>query len=310
MALLYMSRQTNGDDWRDLLTAELPDLEFRTHPETGDPAGIDAALVWNYPLEELKDYPNLKLVASLGAGVDHVMSVRHLVPEGVTLTRLIDPAMTAQMTEWCLMAMLNHLRNWEGYRALRNERRYVELDVPIPWDVTVGILGLGEMGGDSARVMAAMGYQVRGWSRSAKQLDGVTCFHGHDQLETFLAPCDVVICLLPLTPDTHDVLNARSFGWMKRGAFVINAGRGHHIVEEDLIAAIDSGHLAGATLDVQRMEPMGDDHPFWYHPKIMTFPHAAAFTIPRTCAPQIAENYRRMRTGEPLLNVVDLDRGY
>ena len=310
MAFLYMSKQTNGSEWRDLLTAEIPDLDFRIHPETGDPAEIEAALVWHYPLEELHDFPNLKLVASLGAGVDHVMDVKHLIPEGATLTRIVDPAMTCQMTEWCLMATLNHLRNWEGYRELHRQRRYVEIDVPIPWDVTIGIMGLGEMGGDCARVMSAMNYQVRGWSRTQKTIEDVTCFHGSDQLEEFLAPCDVVICLLPLTPETRDILKARSFGWMKRGAFIVNAARGHHIVDSDLIAAIDSGHLAGASLDVQRTEPMPDDHPLWHHPKIMTFPHIAAFTIARTCAPQIADNYLRMKAGESFTNVADLNRGY
>jgi len=310
MALLYLSKQTNGEEWRELLTAELPDLDFRTPDAVGDPAEIDAALVWSYPLEELKNYPNLKLAASLGAGVDHVMRVKDVIPKGVTLTRIVDPAMTTQMAEWCLMAMLNHLRKWETYRDLHRQRRYEELTAPIPWDVTVGIIGLGEMGGHTARVLTSMGYSVRGWSRSPKSQESVDCFHGMEAFADFLGPCDVVMCLLPLTPETEDILNAERFGQMKRGCFVINAARGRHIVDEDLIAAIDSGHIAGATLDVQRTEPMPDDHPFWHHPKIMTFPHVAAFTIPRTCAPQIAENYRRMRAGEPLLNVVDFDRGY
>ncbi len=310
MALLYLSRQTDGEEWRALLTAELPGLDFRTPGEAGDPAEIDAALVWLHPLEELAGYPNLKLVASLGAGVDHVIVARRAIPDGVTVTRIVDPAMTEQMTEWCLMAMLNHLRGWDAYRELHRERRYEERRAPLPRDVTVGIAGLGEMGGHCARVLSAMGYRVCGWSRGPKRREGVACFHGMDRFADFLAPCDVVICLLPLTPETEDLFNAERFARMKPGCFVINAARGRHIVEEDLIAAIDSGRIAGATLDVQRAEPMSGDHPFWYHPRIVTFPHVAAFTVPRTCAPQIAENYRRMRAGEPLMNVVDLERGY
>jgi glyoxylate/hydroxypyruvate reductase A len=310
MAMLYISPQTNSEEWRTLMRAEIPDLDFRIAPETGDPGEIEAVLVWGAALEKLKDFPNLKMIASMGAGVDHVMANRHLVPEGVPLTRLVDPAMTAQMTEWCVMATLNHLRRWDDYRALHRERRWEELEVPIPWDTTIGVLGLGELGGDCARVLAAMGYRVRGWSRSAKKRNDIACFHGLAALEEFLAPCDVVISLLPLTPETEDLLDARAFGWMKRGAHVINAARGRQIVDQDLIAAIDSGHLSGATLDVQRTEPMPDDHPFWFHPKIMTFAHVAALTVPRTCVPQIAENYRRMKAGKPLENVVDLARGY
>jgi glyoxylate/hydroxypyruvate reductase A len=296
--------------WRDLMVGHLPGLDFRIHPQTGDPADIDAMLVWRYPLDELRNFPNLKMIASLGAGVDHVIGERHLVPEGVVLTRIVDHAMTAQMTEWCVMATLNHLRRWEDYRALQRERRYDSLEAPRPDQVTIGVLGLGELGGDTARVLAAMGYTVRAWSRSPKEQQGVTCFHGREAMRGFLAPCDVVICLLPLTEETQGILNAQSLSWMKRGAYSVNAARGGHIVEADLIAAIDAGHIAGATLDVQSVEPMPDDHPLWYHPRIVTFPHVAAFTVPESCTQGIADNYRRMLAGEPLENVVDLIRGY
>ena len=310
MALLYMSGHSDGPVWEACLAPHSPGLDFRIHPDSGSPNDIDAALVWNHPLDDLARFPRLRLVMSLGAGVDHIMGSRHLVPDGVALTRIVDPAMTAQMTGWCVMAMLDHLRRMEDYRQLHRERRYEELEVPLPRDVTVGILGLGVLGGDCARVIAKMGFQVRGWSRSPHEIDGVTSHSGHEALESFLAPCDVVICLLPLTRETEGILNARTMSWMKRGAFLINAARGGHVMEDDLVRAIDDGHLAGATLDVQRQEPMPDDHPFWYHPKILTHPHIAALTVPETSAPQIAENCRRLRTGEPFINVVDLDRGY
>lgn len=310
MAMLYMSKWPNGDEWGGLLRRQIPDLDFRIHPETGDPAEIDAVLVWRYPLDELAGLPNLKMIASLGAGVDHVLGERHKIPKGVTLTRIVDPAMTAQMTEWCVMAVLNHQRHWERYRELQRQRRYEELEARRPDQTTVGVLGLGELGTDAARVLMALGYTVRGWSRSAKQREGMACFHGRDGLKECLGPCDVVVSLLPLTPETTGLLNAETLGWMKRGAHVVNAGRGQHIVEADLIAAIDSGHIDGATLDVQSAEPMPDDHPFWYHPKIVTFPHVAAYTVPESCTKQIAANYLRMRKGEPLEDVVDLERGY
>ena len=310
MALLYMSTQGDGLVWQTFLTPHSPGLDFRIHPNSGAPEDIEAVLVWNHPLDSLAHFPRLRLVMSLGAGVDHIMASRHLVPDGVTLTRIVDPAMTAQMTSWCVMVMLHHVRRMEDYRQLHRERCYRELMVPLPRDVTVGILGLGVLGGHCARVVAAMGYQVRGWSRSPHDIDGVTCHRGHDELEHFLAPCDIVICLLPLTAETEGILNARTMSWMKRGSFLINAARGGHIVEEDLIRAIDQGQLAGATLDVQRQEPMPDDHPFWHHPKILTFPHIAAVTVPQTAALQIAENCRRLATGKPFINTVDLKHGY
>jgi glyoxylate/hydroxypyruvate reductase A len=311
MALLYMSDGTSGGEWRDLMRALIPDLDVRIHPDIGDPADIEMTLIWRYKLNELKSFPNLKLIASLGAGVDHLVGEdRHYLPEGVPIARLVDPSMTTQMTEWCLMAILNHNRRWDAYRKFQGERRYEEIAVRQPADTTVGVLGLGELGGDLAAVLARVGYRVKGWSRSAKNLDGVVCSHGADSLPGFLGDCDIVVCLLPLTPDTKGILNARTFAQMKPGAYIVNAARGGHIVEADLIAAIDAGHIAGATLDVQQAEPMPDDHPFWYHPRIVTFPHVAAITIAESCAPQVAENYRRMKDGRPFLNLVDLDRGY
>ncbi len=306
-----MSRQESGDVWSQLLANESPDLDFRSHPDTGDSRDIIAALIWDHPLDDLKTLPNLRLVASLGAGVDHIVDKRELIPPGVQVTRIVDPAMTEQMTEWCIMAMLTHLRSWEQYRELQQQRQYTELhDIRIPQDVTVGVLGLGVMGGHCAGVLAAMGYRVRGWSRSPRTIDNVACFDGMESMKAFLQPCDVVICLLPLTNSTRNILNRESLSWVQPGCYVINAGRGQHIVEEDLIAAIDDGHISGAALDVQREEPMNPNNPLWFHPKIKTFPHIAAFTIPRTCVPQIAENYRRLVDGEPLINTVDLDREY
>ena len=311
MALLYMSDGTQGEEWRELMGAEIPGIDFRIHPDTGNPADIEMTLIWRYALDELKTFPNLKLIASLGAGVDHLVGEdRHHLPDGMPIVRLVDPYMTAQMTEWCLMAVLNHNRHWDAYRKLHGERNYEEIVARPPADLTIGILGLGELGCDLAAVLARVGYRVKGWSRSAKEIDGIACYHGADRLAEFLSHCDIVVCLLPLTAETTGILNARTFSQMKPGAYIVNAARGGHIVEPDLITAIDAGHIAGATLDVQQTEPMPDVHPFWYHPRIMTFPHVAAITIAHSCAPQIAENYRRMKDGRPYLNLVDLDRGY
>lgn len=310
MAMLYMSHWSDGDHWAELMRREIPDIDFRIHPEVGDPAEIETVLVWRYKLDELAGFPNLKLICSLGAGVDHLLGERDKLPAGVPICRLVDPSMNRQMAEWCLMAMLNHQRHWEAYRRHQRERRYEEIPARAPEHTTVGIMGLGVLGGHLARVCRTLGYHVRGWSRSAKQIEGISCFHGDDRLEDFLGACDFVVCLLPLTAQTDGILDARTLAWMKPGAYIVNGARGRHIVDADLIAAIDRGHIAGAAVDVQRVEPMPDDHPFWFHPRIVCFPHVAAITIAESVVPQIAENYRRMRAGRPLLNLVDLERGY
>ncbi len=310
MALLYMSPHGDGATWRRLLAAEMPALDFRVHPDGGAAGEIEAVLVWQRPPLALEAFPNLKLVQSLGAGIDHLAGPPCRIPAGVALARIVDPAMTAQMAEWCLMAMLNHLRRWRDYRRLHRRRQWRTLPVPLPGETAIAVLGLGEMGGHLARLLVAMGYRVRGWSRSARSIPGAACFHGRQRLHEALQGCDAVVCLLPLTPQTAGVLDARAFARLKPGALVVNAARGAHVVEEDLVAALDAGQLGAAVLDVQREEPMGPRHPFWFHPKIATFPHVAALTVPATAAPQIAENYRRVRAGLAPLNMVDLARGY
>lgn len=310
MALLYISPQGDGARWRALLAAEMPGIDVRVHPDGGAAGEIEAVLAWQPPPLALEAFPNLKLVQSLGAGIDHLLGPPCRIPPGVALARIVDPAMTGQMAEWCLMAMLNHLRRWQDYRRLQRRRQWRELAVPRPGEVAVAVLGLGEMGGHLARLLVAMGYRVRGWSRTARAIPGATCFHGPARLHDALAGCDVAICLLPLTAETAGVLDARAFAQLKPGALVVNAARGAHVVEEDVIRALDDGQLGAAVLDVQRQEPMAADHPFWFHPRIATFPHIAALTVPATAAAQVAENYRRVKAGLAPRNMVDLARGY
>jgi glyoxylate/hydroxypyruvate reductase A len=172
------------------------------------------------------------------------------------------------------------------------------------------VLGLGAIGGDTAAKLASLGFQVAGWSRTPKALEGIESFHGEAGFLPFLQRTDILVCLLPLTPETTGVLDARAFAALPAGAYVINLARGGHVVEEDLLAAIDGGHLAGATLDVFQTEPLPNGHPFWAHPKVHVTPHIAGLTNPRTSAAQVIENIRRVRAGQPPLNLVDAARGY
>lgn len=309
MAVLCIEDMMIAKRWRVALQAEIPDLDVRIWPDVGDPADIEMALFWD-ELEPLNQLPNLKIAVVLGAGADHLFEPELEIPERLSIVRLIDPSIIGQMVEYVVMTVTIQNRRWNDYQEMVGRKDYEELDAPVPCDVTIGVLGLGEIGKRAARSLAMIGYRVVGWSRSPRRIEGVTCFHGDDGLHRLLEASNVVVCLLPLTNATRNILNAGFFAAMKRGAYLINAARGGHLVESDLIAAIDSGHLSGATLDVQRSEPPSHDHPFWNHSKIVITPHIASITSPEHSAAPVAENYRRFRAGEPLLNVIDTRRQY
>lgn len=308
-AILFISRADDPEAWSAALKKRLAGAEVRIWPEVGDVAAIDAAVVWRYPRGDLKRYPNLRLICSLGAGVDHIVS-DDARPAGVPIVRIVDPDLTQGMCEYILLAALRYHRQFPEYAELQHQRRWSKLPPPRIGERRVGVMGIGAIGGAAARWLAYVGFPVAGWSRRPKTLDGVETFHGADGLEKFLARTDILVCVLPLTPDTRGIVNARNLALLPEGAFVVNVARGGHVAAADLIAALDSGHIAGATLDVFEPEPLPSDHRLWAHPKVTITPHIAALTNPETAADQIAENIRRARDGRTLLNVVDPAAGY
>jgi|SRR5579864_5562125 len=309
MALLFYSTMDSSAQWRHELAKHLPDLEMRVWPETGDVREIDAAIVWKPKPGLLATFPNLKMICSLGAGVDHLFLDPSL-PRQVPIVRLVDPYMTEAMSEYVLTQVLCLHRQDLIYRAQQQEQVWREQPQPNAADRRVGVLGLGELGGDAARKLAVFGFKVSGWSRSEKRLPGIESFHGSQGLPAFARRSDILVCLLPLTTETEGVLNARLFAAMPKGGAIINVGRGRHLVEEDLIAALESGQLSAAVLDVFREEPLPAAHPFWRHPRVVVTPHVAAATNAPTAALSIVENLRRLAAGKPLLNVVDPTRQY
>lgn len=309
MTILVLEEPEEAQSWKQALERQLPGVEVRLALDEGDPSNIEMVILWD-ELDALIAMPRLKAAVILGAGVDHLLDQSSTIPAGVHVVRLVDPSLTSQMLEWVALSVLAHNRAWDEYRDLQRQGRYEELSVPLAAERTVGILGLGVLGRAAGELLYSIGYHVEGWSRSPKEIDGIACHHGDTGLRKLLAGADIVVCMLPLTGDTENLFNAETFALMKAGSYFINAARGGHVVEEDLIAAIDSGRLSGATLDVQRTEPLPQDHPFWTHPKIKITPHIATFTYARSCAGQVAENYRRLAAGEPLLNVVDMTRQY
>lgn len=310
MAILLSTKAATMQDWRAALLAVDPSLDIRLFPDVGDPAGIEAAVCWTqHDMAELRRYPNLKLIVSMGAGVDHLLR-QPGPPPGVPVARLKDARLTQGMTEWVLLNVLRFHRQDPEYRAQQAVRVWNELPAPDTHQRRVGILGLGELGSAAARAIRALEFPVMGWTRNPRSLDGVETFHGASGLDAMLARTDILVCLLPLTPDTRGVINARTLALLPRGAFVINAARGGHVVAPDLLAALASGHVAGAALDVFEPEPLPAEHAFWSHPKVLVWPHAASITIPASAAPQVVENLQRAREGRPLINLVDFSAGY
>ena len=309
MALLFYSEPDRPAPWIEALGAHLPDLEIRVWPDIGNPDDIEFALVWQPPRGLLAGLPRLQAILSLGAGVEHFLADPDL-PRHVPLVRLVDPGLTVGMTEFVVMRVLHYHRLMPEYEAQQCDRVWRLLPQIHPSDRRVGVLGLGELGGAVSRALAGFGLDVAGWSRGAKSIDGIAAHHGEDGLFAVLERSEILVCLLPLTRETEGILDATTLGALPQGAHLINVARGAHVVDEDLLALLDSGHIAGATLDVFRTEPLPDDHPYWTYPQVMVMPHASAWTLPKTAASTVADNIRRHRSGEPMTHVVDLARGY
>lgn len=311
MALLFSSKGDDPARWRAELSARLPDLEFRVWPAgVGDPLEIDYALAWRPKPGALRAFPNLKAIFSLGAGVDHLFRDPNL-PAGVPVVRLVDKALTRNMTEYVVHWVLHHHRGFRQYAELQRQGEWRTLPIPDPpARKRVGIMGLGVLGGAVARALLGLGFTVVGWSRTAKHIDGVESFAGDGGLASFLGRLHILVCLLPLTPETEGIIDRRTLSALPAGAFVINVARGGHVVEQDLLAALDSRHVAGATLDVFREEPLPEGHPFWSHPRVIVTPHVASQTDPRSAADEVAANIRLIRAGKSPINIADPAQGY
>jgi len=309
MAILFKSTPAAEARWRPYLAAAWPARDIRYWPEIGDRAAIDYALVWHPEAGMLASLPNLKLVVSLGAGVDHVLRDPEL-PPGVPILRLVDPYMTQAMSEYVTFQVLRLHRQDFAYRAQQAAAQWIEHAQKNAAERTVGILGFGQLGQDAAAKLGTIGFDVAGWSRSAKNLPGVVTYAGAAGLDALLARSEILVSLLPMTPQTEGLLDASLFARLPRGAGLVNAGRGRQLVEADLMAALDSGQLSAAVLDVFHEEPLPPAHPFWRHPRIVVTPHVAAETHPPTAAAIIAQAIDDLEAGRPVANLIDRGRGY
>jgi len=300
--VLFASESEKPEDWLPRLEQALPKDEFLLRTE--DP--VEVALVANPPPGTLEKLGNARLIQSLWMGVENLLADPAL-PARVPLARLIDPGMVAAMSEMVLAHVLDWHRNLFLYRYHQSHGTWRQLDQKLASDRTVGLLGLGELGTDAARKLVALGFRVVGYSRRPKDIPGVRRI---TDLQLFFEQTEALVCLLPLTPQTRGILNAANLRRLRQGGCVINLARGGHVVTADLIAALDSGHLAHAYLDVFEQEPLAAASPLWRHPAVTLTPHIAALTEPRTAVPKIVENIERVRRGETPLMLVDREAGY
>ena len=308
MKVIYYNDGEDNAYWLAGLRAALPQADFRLWLP-GDNAHADYALVWEPPVEMLAGRTGLKAIFNLAAGVDRLLELGDGLPN-VPILRLEDAGMAVQMAEYASYAVLRHFRRFDEYEILASRRDWQYLPTPDKRDFTVGIMGLGAMGCRVAESILHFGFPVRGWSRGRKTLPGVHCFAGAERLNDFLDGLHTLICVLPLTTETTHILNHDTLGKLSFGAYLINLARGDHLVEADLLAALESGRIAAATLDVFHTEPLPPEHLFWQHPRIAITPHIGAATLRDDTVRQVAEKLRAFDRGEHVSGIVDRSTGY
>ncbi|MCA1326759.1 2-hydroxyacid dehydrogenase [Herbaspirillum sp. alder98] len=308
MHFLYKGDIARGERWRAVFARLAPQVQFHNWTDDYDATRIRYLAAWLPPDDIARRFPNVEVVFSVGAGVDQFDLAA--IPGHIPVVRMIEPGLEAGMVQYVCGAALSLHRDMHRYRRQQQQRQWIEHTVMPAAQRRIGVLGMGVLGRAVLEKLRDFGFDCAGWSRSPQVLDGVTCHHGADGLQRFLARTDMLICLLPLTESTSGILDADLMARLPRGATLINVGRGGHLVEPDLLAALASGQLAHAVVDVLNQEPAPPGHPFWDHPDITLTPHIASMTQPDTACEVVIANLRRHLDGQPLQGLVDRQRGY
>lgn len=308
MAILHLGDEKRGRAWREAFARELPEVDFRCSPHEGDLTDVRQLVAWTIPEGLIERLPNLEVIFSIGAGIDQLDL--GLVPESVRIVRMIESGITQTMVEYVTMAVLALHRDLPLYLAQQHAGRWEPQHVLLARERAVGVMGLGELGLAALSALRGFDFKLSGWSRSARDVPEVMCYAGGEELGAFLAACDILVCMLPLTAQTRGVLNRDLFAQLPRGARLVSVGRGAHLVQEDLLEALESGQLAAAVLDVTDPEPLPADHPLWRHPAILVTPHVAGVTRHETAIHPLMDNVRRLAAGMALEGEVDRTRGY
>jgi glyoxylate/hydroxypyruvate reductase len=313
-AFLFVTPTWDGQAWASHMRKAMPSRSVRVWPDMGNLEDVHYAAAWLPPANVVRSLPNLKVIFSLGAGVDAILSDPSL-PEGKPIVRVNDPDLTMRMSEHVVMQVLMHHRQQRRLDANQHNKIWDQFPQYAASALRAGVMGLGVLGADAARKLSIMGFPTAGWSRTRKSIDGVECFAGQGELDAFLARTDVLVCLLPATAETDGILNRALIRRLSRsGPFgapvLINAGRGRQQVDDDILAALDTDELHAASLDVFRKEPLPIDSSFWSHPKVILTPHTAADSDPATICNYVAAQITRFESDGSLQNIVDRKRGY
>ncbi|MDG1277896.1 MAG: glyoxylate/hydroxypyruvate reductase A [Algoriphagus sp.] len=306
MSLAIISPGKNPNAWIKVINQLNPDLKIQVYPDISDPEKVEVAFLWQHPEGLLSSFPNLKLISSMGAGVDHILRDKS-ISKDIPIVRIVDEKLTWSMTNYVIMAVLNFHRQITRYQA-DQKRKVWDMSNP-EIEVKVGLMGVGALGSDVLEKLSMMDIPVFGYGFSEKE-DFKHPYFSKNQLDQFLKEINVLVCLLPLTKETENILNLDLFKKCNPGTYLINVARGKHLIDEDLITAFEKGYLSGAMLDVYREEPLPKDHPFWEEVRISMTPHIASVTNPRAAAPQLIENIERIKSNRELLNLVDRNKGY
>lgn len=308
MSILLVSKKRDFTALESHIHSIDPDIDVQIWPAVPHPNRVQMAVAWNQPKNIFSALPNLKAITSLGAGADHLI-YDTTIPESVTISRMVIPSLKVQISDYVLMSVFNIIRHTRTYFDQQNHAEWTEHQPLDKNGLRVGIMGLGELGAETAKKLVKNGFLVSGWARSEKDISSVRTYTS-GQLDTFLKDVNILVCLLPLTPETDGVLNLESIKKLKQPAFIINAARGEHLVDEDLIYALDTDRVQHAILDVFTDEPLPESHPFWNRKKITITPHTAALTNEKEAAKLIVENYKRVLSGMELTNPVSRKHKY
>ncbi|VVD70286.1 gyoxylate/hydroxypyruvate reductase A [Pandoraea eparura] len=308
MTFLYKADPIRGAEWAELFARKMPELPFRIWPDVGDPRDVRYLAAWQPPEDLATRFPNLEVLFSTGAGTDQFDF--SMIPATLPVVRMVESGIIGGMVEYVTLAVLSLHREWRTYLDQQREQNWKVHRVQTASSRRVGVLGLGVLARAVLESLNGFGFSCAGWSRSPQQIEDVECHAGADGLQQFLARTDILICLLPLTEGTRGILSNTLFDKLPRGAAVINVGRGGHLVQEDLLQALDEGQLSSAILDVCEPEPLPQDHPFWTHPKVMLTPHIASMTQPESAVEAMIDNLCRHQVGLPMIGLVDRARGY
>jgi len=308
MSFLYKADPVRGAEWARLFATKAPGISFHIWPDIGQADRVRYLAAWVPPPDIARQFPKLELFFSTGAGIDQ-FDLAALPPE-LPVVRMAEPGVVAGMVEYATMAVLALHRDLPAYIRQQREGLWAAHRVYPASKRRVSVLGLGVLGCAVLGQLRTIGFQLAGWSRTRRQLDGVACYAGQEELPAMLAATDILVCLLPLTQETRGILDSTLFQHLPRGASLVHVGRGAHLDHPALLDALETGWLSGAVVDVTDPEPLPAGHPFWSHPKILLTPHIASMTQPETAVEQVLANIRRHAAGEPLIGLVDRSRGY